>query len=66
MRAGVALRPETPVSAIAFLLRPKQLLQCVDILAVQPGFGGQKFDAGVLRKVKELRSMCPGLDIQVG
>lgn len=65
MRAGVALRPETPASVIEPLLRPRRLLQCVDILAVQPGFGGQRFDSGVLEKVKQLRYMCPQLDIQV-
>ncbi|CAM9243226.1 unnamed protein product [Scytosiphon promiscuus] len=65
MRAGVALRPETPVSVVMPLLRPRQLLDCVDVLAVQPGFGGQAFDSGVLAKVEELRSCSPGLDIQV-
>lgn len=65
MRAGVALRPETPVSVVLPLLRPRRLVHCVDVLAVQPGFGGQAFDAGVLAKVKELRSICPELDIQV-
>lgn len=65
MRAGVALRPETPVSAISSLLKPRCLLHCVDVLAVQPGFGGQSFDSNVLRKVEELRAICPELDIQV-
>lgn len=65
MRAGVALRPETPVSAVLPLLEPRRLVQCVDVLAVQPGFGGQAFDSTVLAKVEELRSLCPGLDIQV-
>lgn len=65
MRAGVALRPETPVSVVMPLLKPNRLLDCVDVLAVQPGFGGQVFDAGVLAKVEELRSCSPGLDIQV-
>ncbi|CAM9282723.1 unnamed protein product, partial [Ectocarpus sp. 4 AP-2014] len=65
MRAGVALRPETPVSAVLPLLEPRRLVQCVDVLAVQPGFGGQAFDSTVLAKVEELRSICPGLDIQV-
>eukprot|EP00904_Undaria_pinnatifida_P010503 jgi/Undpi1/6583/HiC_scaffold_20.g09062.m1 len=65
MRAGVALRPETPVSVVLPLLWPRQLLHCVDVLAVNPGFGGQTFDSSVLAKVTELRSVCPGLDIQV-
>ena len=65
MRAGVALRPETPASVVLPLLRPRRLLHCVDVLAVNPGFGGQVFDSKVLAKVTELRSICPGLDIQV-
>lgn len=65
MRAGVALRPATPVSAILPLLQPECLVHCVDVLAVQPGFGGQCFDSTVLRKVEELRTLCPRLDIQV-
>lgn len=65
MRAGVALRPETPISGVLPLLKPRQLLHCVDVLAVQPGFGGQTFDSSVLKKVEELRSMFPDLDIQV-
>lgn len=65
MRAGVALKPETPVSAILHLLRPVLLVDSVDVLAVQPGFGGQRFDPNVLCKVEELRSICPELDIQV-
>lgn len=65
MRAGVALKPETPVSEIFHLLHPVLLVACVDVLAVQPGFGGQRFDSSVLGKVEELRSICPELDIQV-
>lgn len=65
MRAGVALRPATPSSVVLPLLHPRRLLHCVDVLAVNPGFGGQVFDSKVLAKVAELRSICPGLDIQV-
>ena len=65
MRAGVALMPETPVSVILHLLRPARLLDSVDVLAVAPGFGGQRFDPSILKKVEELRSWCPELDIQV-
>ncbi|KAG5180553.1 hypothetical protein JKP88DRAFT_258094 [Tribonema minus] len=66
MRAGVVLNPETPAAVIAPLLSPGAVqLDCVDCLAVQPGFGGQPFDKSVLQKVAELREMCPTLDIQV-
>ena len=38
------------------------LIDLVDILAVNPGFGGQTFDATVLEKVRFLRKNYPTLD----
>ncbi|KAK9450606.1 Ribulose-phosphate 3-epimerase-like protein [Limtongia smithiae] len=62
MRAGCALKPKTPVSAV-FDLVPK--LDMVLIMTVEPGFGGQKFMIECMPKVEELRSKFPDLDIEV-
>jgi pentose-5-phosphate-3-epimerase len=40
-------------------------LDCVDVLAVEPGFGGQSFQHHVLQKVTDVRAICPHIDIQV-
>ena len=49
---GVALNPDTPVETIAELLGEVDL---VLVMSVFPGFGGQKFMAEVLPKVRWLR-----------
>jgi ribulose-phosphate 3-epimerase len=51
---GVSIKPATPVSDIADVLR---LVDQVLIMTVEPGFGGQKFMADMLPKVKELKEM---------
>lgn len=51
VRAGVALNPTTPVSAIESILEHVEL---VLVMSVWPGFGGQRFIADVLSKVEEL------------
>ncbi len=53
-RAGVALNPATPVSAIEPVLDD---LDLVLVMSVNPGFGGQKFIESQLDKIAELRAM---------
>ena len=53
-RAGVAVVPSTPVSALSEILPDVDL---VLVMAVNPGFGGQKLIPSCLRKVSELRSL---------
>ncbi len=53
-RAGVALNPATPVSAIRHVL---DLVDLVLVMTVNPGFGGQKFIPGMLEKIAEVRQM---------
>ena len=50
---GIALNPDTPVSAIADVLEDVDM---VLVMSVFPGFGGQKFIADVLDKVTWLRA----------
>ncbi len=54
MRAGVALNPATPTDAVAHLLDDIDL---VLVMSVNPGFGGQKFIAATVEKVRTLRAM---------
>jgi ribulose-phosphate 3-epimerase len=49
--AGVVINPATPVSAIEEVL---ELADFVLVMSVNPGFGGQKFLPGALRKVEQL------------
>lgn len=51
-RAGVALNPATPFSAVAELVSDVDLLL---VMSVNPGFGGQKFIAGSLDKIRRAR-----------
>jgi ribulose-phosphate 3-epimerase len=52
MKAGIALNPHTPISAIDEVLADADL---VCIMTVNPGFGGQKFIHSMLRKVESLK-----------
>jgi ribulose-phosphate 3-epimerase len=51
-RAGVSLRPRTPVEAIAPFLEAVEL---VLVMTVEPGFGGQAFIPEVVPKVRAVR-----------
>jgi ribulose-phosphate 3-epimerase len=65
-RAGVALNPATPVSAIENVL---DLTDLVLVMTVNPGFGGQEFIPGSLRKVEAVAAMVRqvgrNIDVQV-
>ncbi|HEU4431073.1 MAG TPA: ribulose-phosphate 3-epimerase [Myxococcota bacterium] len=63
-KACVVLNPSTPASAVEPVLGDvDQLL----VMSVNPGFGGQKFIAGVLPKVRQLRQWIDerGLDVEL-
>ena len=54
VKAGLVIQPKTPASAIEAYL-PK--CDLVLVMTVEPGFGGQKFMADMMPKVRELRAM---------
>lgn len=54
MKAGVAVNPHTPVSALTDILHDIDL---VCLMSVNPGFGGQKFILHTIDKIKQLRKM---------
>ena len=60
--AGIALNPETPLDNITDVL---DTIDLVVIMSVHPGFGGQLFIESVLPKIEKLRTMKPGMIIQI-
>ena len=54
VKPGIVVKPKTPASAVAEYL---PMVDLVLVMTVEPGFGGQKFMADLMPKVKELRSM---------
>lgn len=53
-QAGVVLNPATPLAAIEEILAE---VDYVLVMSVNPGFGGQKFIAAALDKVRRLRAL---------
>ena len=53
-QTGIAFNPKTPVSAVEPYLDQVDLVLA---MTVQPGFGGQSFDASVLAKTRELANI---------
>ncbi len=66
MKAGISIKPNTPVSAT--VVNGVDLLGLVDlalVMTVEPGFGGQSFMPEQLTKVRAIRAAHPALSIQV-
>ena len=61
-KAGVALNPATPVSAIQHVIEDCDL---VLIMSVNPGFGGQSFIPESLNKIRQARALIGGRDIDL-
>ena len=53
-KAGVSLTPQTPESAIEYVL---DRLDLILVMSVNPGFGGQAFIPGILDKIARVRAM---------
>lgn len=58
-KAGAAVNPATPLTAVAEVLGDLDLLL---VMTVNPGFGGQEFIAGSLDKVRRARAMLDKFD----
>jgi len=56
-RAGLSLKPKTPLKSLFPYLDDIDL---VLMMTVEPGFGGQSFMMGPVKKMKELRQIFPG------
>jgi len=53
-RAGVALNPHTPAATLGDVL---DNIELINVMTVNPGFGGQTFIKGMIRKLQKLRAM---------
>ncbi|USG61287.1 ribulose-phosphate 3-epimerase [Sneathiella marina] len=66
LKAGISLNPATPASTLEHVMDEVDLIL---VMSVNPGFGGQKFIASQLDKIRTLRSMIDAsgrdIDLQV-
>lgn len=53
-KAGISIKPNTPVEAIVPFLK---VLDLVLVMSVEPGFGGQTFMESSIEKIKALRKI---------
>ena len=64
IKAGAALNPATPDSVLDYIL---DSLDMALVMSVNPGFGGQKFIPGVLRKIESIAETAAkrGLNLEI-
>ena len=62
VRAGVAINPATPVEDLREIL---PYVDLVNVMTVEPGFGGQKFIAHSPEKIRRVRALSPAVEIEV-
>ena len=61
VKPGIVVKPKTPAEAVAPYL---EMVDLVLVMTVEPGFGGQKFMADMMPKVKQLRQMIDQVNPQ--
>jgi ribulose-phosphate 3-epimerase len=61
-KAGVAINPATPVEDLREIL---PYIDLVNVMTVEPGFGGQKFIAHSPEKIRRLRVLSTEVEIEV-
>ncbi len=61
-RAGLAVKPGTPVDVLWPYLDQMDL---VLVMTVEPGFGGQKFMADMMDKVRAIKARRPALPVEI-
>jgi ribulose-phosphate 3-epimerase len=61
-KAGVAINPATAVEALREIL---PYITTVNVMTVEPGFGGQKFIPHSPEKIRRVRAMSPDVEIEV-
>ena len=61
-KAGVAINPATPVEDLRDIL---PYIDLVNVMTVEPGFGGQKFIPHSPEKIRRIRGMSSEIEIEV-
>ncbi|MDQ6743115.1 MAG: ribulose-phosphate 3-epimerase [Candidatus Dormibacteraeota bacterium] len=61
-KAGLVLNPATPVEALSEIWR---YVSMINVMTVEPGFGGQRFIASSPEKIRRVCALAPGLDVEV-
>ena len=59
VKPGIVVKPKTPAEEIAEFL---PMVDLVLVMTVEPGFGGQKFMADMMPKLKQLRTMLDAVN----
>jgi ribulose-phosphate 3-epimerase len=54
LMAGAVLNPATSINTLSYILND---LDFILMMSVNPGFGGQSFISGALKKLRDLRAM---------
>jgi ribulose-phosphate 3-epimerase len=62
VKAGVAINPATPVEDLREIL---PYVDLINVMTVEPGFGGQKFIPGSPEKIRRLRALSSEVEIEV-
>jgi ribulose-phosphate 3-epimerase len=62
LKAGAAINPGTPVSALESVI---DLLDLVLVMSVNPGFGGQAFIPGSIEKIAQAKALIGGRNIEI-
>jgi ribulose-phosphate 3-epimerase len=61
-KAGVSINPATPETGIEYVL---DLVDLILVMSVNPGFGGQAYIPSTAEKVRRIRAMTAGRDIDI-
>ena len=61
-KAGVAINPATSVEDLREIL---PYIDLVNVMTVEPGFGGQKFISGSPAKIRRVRALSSDVEIEV-
>ena len=62
LKVGISIKPSTEAKEIIPYL---ELIDLILVMTVEPGFGGQKFLASQLKKIKEIRGLISTRNIEL-